>query len=240
MDVAALIWMNHGIGSLLPPPDQASVRAKLVAGLCSCWYLVDMEVKGIPRSRTKKEAEADEHAMLIAAQAGDRGAFSSLVRVHLPLICSILSSSIRNRSDVDDLAQETFLKAWRSLPSLKAGAHFKPWLCRIAINLAHDDRRRFALLRPEPEVSLDHPDRGPSVVKTILGRELQGLIQEAIANLPEDLGLVFVLRVIEQRSYEEVAEILRIQSQTVRSQGARARRMLIESLARMRGEGGFA
>jgi RNA polymerase sigma-70 factor (ECF subfamily) len=163
-----------------------------------------------------------------------------LVRGHLSLICSILSSSIRNRSDVDDLAQETFLKAWQSLPSLKAGAQFKPWLCRIAINLAHDDRRRSASLRSEPVVSSDHPDREPSVVKKVLGRELQDLIQQAIANLPEDLGLVFVLRVIEQRSYEEVAEILRIQPQTVRSQVARARRMLMDSLARMRGEGGVA
>lgn len=210
----------------------------MLACLYSFWNLVSIEVSRIPASKPIKKFEDEVQTLLQSAQAGDREAFSSLVREHLPLVCSLLSSLTRNQADVDDLAQETFLKAWQSLPSLQSGARFKPWLCRIAVNLAHDDRRRFAPLRLAPGVPLEHLAEDASVLQQLQGQELHEILGHAVQSLPEELRLAFVLRVMEQRSYQDVAEILELKPQTIRARVARARRILMDSLNRVQEEGG--
>ncbi|NUN52441.1 MAG: hypothetical protein HUU06_06605, partial [Planctomycetaceae bacterium] len=84
---------------------------------------------------------------VLAAQKGDEEAFGRLVRLRQGLVTALVASRVRGRSDVEDLAQDVFLRAWRRLPELREPERFTGWLARIAVNAALDHRRR-AAVRP--------------------------------------------------------------------------------------------
>jgi len=167
------------------------------------------------------------------AQAGDRAAFDSLVQRHFPRIYSIGFRLVGNHEDAEDLAQECFVRAWRSLSFFRSGRTFSAWLVRIALHLSHDHHRRRG--RRAESVPLgeltnltepaDRSASGPAQISS--RREQQRSLMQAIEALPSSLRVALVLRVLEGLSYAEIAEATGLRPGTVRTQVMKARRWLV-------------
>ncbi|QDU84603.1 ECF RNA polymerase sigma factor SigE [Planctomycetes bacterium Pla163] len=161
--------------------------------------------------------------------SGDRRAFADLVRVLGPRVRATLVRLVGSRDDADDLTQETFVRAWRRREQFDGRGSVEGWLLRIAVHLARDHQRR----TPRPALELDverDRDRGPGPEGVASRRELERALRLAIASLPQRLRAPLVLRVVEERPYEEVARILELAPGTVRIQVMKARRRLARAL----------
>jgi RNA polymerase sigma-70 factor (ECF subfamily) len=135
---------------------------------------------------------------------------------------------IARRTDVaDDVAQETFLRAYRALDRFEAGRPFGPWVARIAANLAIN-RKRSPLEREQglPDGHAEAPSSAPDPLGRLLETEAGAVLEKAVAELPEDQRAVFVLRIYEDLSYNEIAEALGLVPGTVMSRLSRARARL--------------
>lgn len=178
--------------------------------------------------------DTDEKRLLHLCKKGDLTAYDQLMQRYEKKVYALCFRMAGNPDDAADLAQEAFLKAFRALPSFKGESQFSTWLYRIVTNTCLDERRKRAK-RPQL-VSLDKPlDTGdgemaltlpadvPDPLHSALAQELQAEIQALLALLPEEQRLVLVLRDLEGYSYEEIADILRINIGTVKSRLNRAR-----------------
>jgi RNA polymerase sigma-70 factor (ECF subfamily) len=184
---------------------------------------------------TMGEAAA-EQGLIRRARAGDRGAFDALVRLHFAAVYAFLHRMIRSHEDAEDLAQECFVRAWRSLPHYRAESAFSTWLLRIALHLSHDHHREKLRRAPivaieEVEVAARAPEAGGEGVRDIAG---------AISRLPERLRAAIVLRALEGREYAEIAQVLGVKPATARTHVMQARRMLLRWLRGGRADGGRA
>lgn len=167
---------------------------------------------------------------------GDRRAFADLVRALGPRVRATLVRLVGSRDDADDLTQETFVRAWRRREQFDGRGSVEGWLLRIAVHLARDHQRR----TPRPSLALDAErdrDRGPGPESVARRRELERALRLAIAALPQRLRAPLVLRVIEERPYDEVARILDLAPGTVRIQVMKARRRLARALESWIGPG---
>jgi RNA polymerase sigma-70 factor, ECF subfamily len=179
----------------------------------------------------KNQPETD--AELVArVQRGDKRAFDLLVRKYQQRIMALISRYIRNRSEIADVAQEAFIKAYRALPNFRGDSQFYTWLYRIAINsaknyLASQSRRPQTAtvdgLDPEQLADLAGQTDNASPERLLLTAELKRVIDAAIAELPEELRTALLLREIDGLSYEEIAEVMECPIGTVRSRIFRAR-----------------
>ena len=171
-------------------------------------------------SGTVAEGESDTHAkplmnspeqLIAAARGGDSEAFRHIFdRWSRPLI-SFVYDMVGDRALAEDLTQETFVRAYKYLGALRDESKFSTWLFSIARNVArehlrcaHSRSRKVAL---DDELVLELPDENPTPAGALLDKELNGVVQHALATLDEDKRLVFTLKVFQQRSYEEIAEI---------------------------------
>ena len=145
---------------------------------------------------------------------------------------------VRRHDVADDVAQDAFLRAWQALASFDLGRPFGPWICRIAANLAVNHVRS-----PEsreeglPEGHGEEPGRGDDPLARVLDREAEGVLHQALAELPPEQRAVLTLRVVEEMSYKEIAEALAVPPGTVMSRLARARDKLAEALLPYLGAG---
>jgi RNA polymerase sigma-70 factor (ECF subfamily) len=162
-------------------------------------------------------------------QRGDGSAFPALVRRWQHPVARFLAHLVGASDLVADLCQEVFLRAYDAGPRYRATGAFSTWLYRIALNVARDaGRRRRRELRPlgngEPEAS----DLSPEAV--CAQQELAGLVADAVAELPERLRLVLVLRHYEGLSFEEIARLTRTPASTLKSRFAVALERLRQRL----------
>lgn len=174
----------------------------------------------------------DERPLVARARRGDRTAFDALVRGHFAGVYGVLFRLVGNHEDAEDLAQESFVRAYRSLRFFRGEGSFEAWLTRIAVHLARDHQRRRGRspvvgLRVEL-VEPAAPRPGPQGELT--RRELVQRVGEAVASLPPNLRAALVLRVLEGRDYEEVARATGMRPGTVRTQVMKARRLLMRAL----------
>lgn len=179
----------------------------------------------------KNQPETD--AELVArVQRGDKRAFDLLVLKYQQRIMALISRFVRNRSEIADVAQEAFIKAYRALPNFRGDSQFYTWLYRIAINsaknyLAAQSRRPQTAnvdgLEPEQLADLAGQTDNASPERLLLTAELKGVIDDAIGQLPEELRTALLLREIDGLSYEEIAEVMDCPIGTVRSRIFRAR-----------------
>ena len=135
---------------------------------------------------------------------------------------------ICRRSDVaEDVAQETFLRAYRALDRFEVGRPFGPWVVRIAANLAIN-RKRSPREREQalPEGHAETPAVSPDPLGRLLETEAGAVLEKAVGELPEEQRAVFVLRIYEDLSYQEIAEALGVADGTVMSRLSRARARL--------------
>jgi len=174
------------------------------------------------------------------AQAGDRGAFDLLVLKYQYRLVSLIGRYVRDHAEVLDIAQESFIKAYRALPGFRGDSAFYTWLYRIAINTAKNYLASPA--RRMSELSVDV--HGVELIDTpaelretatperlALRDEVERAVIDALEALPEDLRTAVTLREIEGMSYEEIAAVMECPIGTVRSRIFRAREAINRRLA---------
>jgi RNA polymerase sigma-70 factor (ECF subfamily) len=187
---------------------------------------------------------ADVDAPLVErVQRGDMRAFEMLVVKYQRRIERLVSRILRDPDEVQDVAQETFVRAWRALPRFRGESAFYTWLYRIAVNTAKKalaERRRDPVV-VEAAMSVDEGDdetfrreTEPSDHGTpegwLASREIAHAVNAAIEGLSEDLRQAIVLREIEGLSYEEIATVMNCPVGTIRSRIFRAREAIAERL----------
>jgi len=166
---------------------------------------------------------------------GDKHAFDLLVLRYQHRILGLIGRFINDPAEVEDVAQEAFIKAYRALPKFRGDSQFYTWLYRIAINTAKN--YLVARGRRPPATDVDVEDAEFMEHNTALTDiespeasqerdDLQRVINEAIEDLPEDLRTAFTLREFSGLSYEEITEIMDCPVGTVRSRIFRAREAL--------------
>jgi len=165
-------------------------------------------------------------------QNGEKAAFDILVRKYEHKLANVISRYIHDQSEVLDVAQDAFIKAYRALPNFRGDSAFYTWLYRIAINTAKN--HLVAASRRPPKNDVDAQDAEQfeagsglkeyaTPERLALRGELAGTIQDAIEALPEELRVAIVLRELEGLSYEEIASAMECPIGTVRSRIFRAR-----------------
>ena len=165
-------------------------------------------------------------------QRGDKSAFDLLVIKYQHKLAKLITPYVRDRDDVLDVVQESFIKAYKALPRFRGDSAFYTWLYRIAINTAKNyltaqSRRppRFDVDAMEAEYydggSALHDNTTPE--SNIAKQEIKDAIDRAISNLPEELKMAITLREFEAMSYDEIADVMECPVGTVRSRIFRAR-----------------
>ena len=167
---------------------------------------------------------------------GDVLAFEDVVMKYRDRIYNLCSYMLGNVQDAEDAAQDTFLKAYRSLNDFKPKASLYTWLYRIAVNTCIDHKRRpffesiFRRSDTGEEMVIEHPSTSPSPEKVYDSKQIQDALQEALRKLSPKMRAVIVLKELEGLSYEEIADTLDISIGTVKSRISRARDDLKVSL----------
>ena len=193
-----------------------------------------------PKRTSLDEAAREDAELVRRTLAGDRNAFEDLVRkYHHPLL-RLLKGITRNTQDAEDLVQDAFLRAFRNLDRYDPARPFRPWLwtlgTRLALHLiARKERKNVSLetaaTNPDEEGRTDGPWLGSIAdLDRMEGSLLQRALVEALETLEPHHRAVMVLRVFEERSYEEIAEILEVPQGTVMSRINRARARLRDKL----------
>ena len=191
--------------------------------------------------RTPVEGPGHEADLVRAAQSGDPAAFAEIVRRYQRAVYRVAYALTRNDSDADDLAQETFVRAYRALGRFRAGEPLYPWLSRITTNLAFSlfrrrKRRPETPLEPLVEAGMQWGSEGDDPADTVAERERVQHMQEAFGELKPEHQAVLALRVVEDRSYDEIAKTLGVPIGTVMSRLSRARNELKQRLKARTGE----
>jgi RNA polymerase sigma-70 factor (ECF subfamily) len=174
------------------------------------------------------------------AQRGDKRAFGLLVVKYQRKLGRLLSRMIRDQSEVEDVVQEAFVKAYRALPNFRGDSAFYTWLYRIGINTAKNylvamGRRPQVVTEIEVE-DAENYDSGAELRTTdtpeteLMSKQVAQTVNDTVAALPEELRTAITLHEIEGLSYEEIANLMGCPIGTVRSRIFRARETIAEKL----------
>jgi len=179
-------------------------------------------------------------ALVQRVQKGDMRAFEALVNKYQRKVGRLLTRMVRDPDDIEDIVQDSFIKAYKALGNFRGESAFYTWLYRIAINTAKNflvasNRRPIALREGNDEDSETFDDSDtlsdmatPESVYS--SRQIAATVNKAVEDLPEELKNAIVLREIEGLSYEEIAEVMGCPIGTVRSRIFRAREAISERL----------
>lgn len=178
-------------------------------------------------------ADQQSDKQLVArVQKGDSRAFDLLVLKYQHKIFALISRYVRDHDEVQDVAQEAFIKAYRALPKFRGDSAFYTWLYRIAINTAKNHLVSRSRRPPATDVDVDEAEfyESASALKDIenpenalYGDELKRVVEKAMRALPEDLRAAVTLREFDGLSYEDIADVMECPVGTVRSRIFRAR-----------------
>ena len=180
----------------------------------------------------KRCGDPEELRLVRAVLDGDTTAFDTLVRSHGTQVASAARRFVRDPNDLDDVVQETFLRAYRSLQRFRGGSTLRTWLIQIALNVCRDRQRTFwkrrVVLASDPATLEATPAGGTALSEAAA---LQQTIEAAVTKLPENLRLPFVLHAFEELSGAEVAAVLGWSESTVWTRIYAARKKLREQLS---------
>ncbi len=177
-------------------------------------------------------AAVTDQQLVARVQKGDSRAFDLLVLKYQHKIFGLISRYVRDADEVQDVAQEAFIKAYKALPNFRGDSAFYTWLYRIAINTAKNHLVSRSRRPPGSDVELEDAEylEGGDGLREIenpenalFGAELKAVVEGAISALPEDLRTAITLREFEGMSYEDIADIMDCPIGTVRSRIFRAR-----------------
>ena len=177
-------------------------------------------------------ARETDQQLVERAQKGDNQAFDLLVRKYQHKIIGLIGRYVHDHAEVQDVAQEAFIKAYRALGKFRAESAFYTWMYRIAINTAKNHLVSRGRRPPGSDLDIvdaeivDHSGRlaDSETPEAAMARDqLKAAVFEAIDNLPDDLRTAITLRELEGLSYEDIANIMQCPVGTVRSRIFRAR-----------------
>lgn len=175
---------------------------------------------------------ATDKQLVARVQKGDNRAFDLLVLKYQHKILGLISRYIQDSDEMQDVAQEAFIKAYRALPGFRGDSAFYTWLYRIAINTAKNHLVARSRRPPGSDVEVEDAEyyEGGGALRdlenpenALFGDELQAVVQAAIADLPDDLRTAVTLREFDGLSYEDIAGVMECPVGTVRSRIFRAR-----------------
>lgn len=173
-----------------------------------------------------------DQVLVERVQRGDKNAFNLLVTKYQHKVANLVSRYVKNHSDVPDIVQEAFIKAYRALPNFRGDSAFYTWLYRIAVNCAKNHMVASGRKPPGSDIEIEDAEiydagdalrENASPEKLLLTKEIKSVIFDTIEQLPEDLRTAINLRELEGLSYEEIATIMECPVGTVRSRIFRAR-----------------
>ena len=176
-----------------------------------------------------------EEALIRRAAEGDERAFEELLLAHQKHVYNLCYRMTGNPDDALDLSQEAFLRAWRSLGQFQFDSAFSTWLYRLTSNVCIDHLRRqrrqqhdSLTVQEDGSEQKEYavPDPAPLPEEQVIFNETSERLRAAMRALPEEFRQILELRVVDDRSYEEIAEILDIRVGTVKSRLSRARLQL--------------
>src|SRR3970282_251956 len=172
------------------------------------------------------------------AQRGDKHAFELLVSKYQRKLSRLLSRFVKDQTEVEDVAQEAFVKAYRALPSFRGDSAFYTWLYRIGVNTAKNYLMAMGRRAPTSTEVVAEDAEGyaegellrdiNTPESLLLSKEIAGTVNAAIESLPEELRSAIQLRELEGMSYEEIARMMDCPIGTVRSRIFRAREAIAE------------
>jgi len=185
------------------------------------------------------KAKETDSTLINQAKSGNAQAYDKLLNKYRNSVYNLVYRMVRDVEEAEDLTQEAFIKAFNSLAQFNEDYAFSTWLYKIATNNCIDFFRKrklqtLSLDKPiqykDSEIHQEIPDPELNPEKSILASERSSIIREAIETLPEKYYTAIVLRHTEEKSYEEIAEILRLPIGTVKARIFRAREMLNKAL----------
>ncbi len=168
--------------------------------------------------------------LVARAQSGDVEAFDELIARHQDRVFSLAYRMLSHAEDAADVQQETFVQAWRNLRKFRRDAALSTWLHRITVNLCLSRRRRRQTEPLEPYMQETLLSSEPSGVACLQREETKATVRRAIASLPAHYRALIVLRDIEERPFDEIAQVLSCSIQSARTRLAKARKLLRERL----------
>jgi len=177
----------------------------------------------------------------------NKQAFEELIMRYQHKVYNTTFRMLGNHDDALDMAQETFIRVYKSLTSFRKNSSFSTWLFRITTNICRDElRKRQRKLKTlsisggeEKNKIILGDDEKNNPEKISMSKELSTTIQEKVNQLPTEQKMVFVLREFQDLSYQEIADILDISIGTVKSRLSRARKALREDLNKIIKNGGL-
>ena len=233
---------NLGDGAQLSAPDGVS---NSVSSIALAGQHLDVGDERAPAAAavlaTAQMASSDDNALMLRVKAGDEAAFAELVeRFRRPLI-GFMYRMARSQAVAEELAQEVFLRVYRSRQSYAAEAKFSTWLYRVATNLALNHIRDARNERAQAVASLDEPDketgRTPDVAdarlnveQSILLSERMAAIRKCVETLPERQRAAVIMHKYQELDYREIARVLKMSESATKSLLFRAYETLRESL----------
>lgn len=174
-----------------------------------------------------------EQTLIKKAQAGNTAAFAGLVSMHGALVYNLALRTLGDAQEAEDVAQETFVRAWQALPRFRADSRLSTWLYRIATNLCYNRlpqlKRELEALDPDMEVNI--LDERQRVEDVLLTAELIEQVNTAVNQLPESYRLLISLRHMQGLSYAEIAVVANLPLGSVKTGIYRARQQLRQMLA---------
>lgn len=180
-------------------------------------------------------------------QRGDKSAFELLVVKYQRKLARLLSSLIRNPTEIEDVSQETFIKAYRAISTFRGESAFYTWLCRIGINTAKNylvtqGRRaptttEYDTEKAEAFEDADQLRNNNTPENELMSKQIAAAVNKTMSSLPEELRAALTLREIDGMSYEDIAGIMNCPVGTVRSRIFRAREAVAERLRPLLGTG---
>jgi len=190
-----------------------------------------------PSGALPSDEDAEDVSLMQLIGGGDTAAFEELVRRHQSLVLGTVSRMLGGNSDVEDIAQQVFLRVWKSAGRYVARAKFTTWLLKITRNLVFNELRRSKRRAHVPMQSDPEGDELPLADEVTsapdaaaLEKELQSALDNAIAELPETQRMAVILRRYEELSYEQIGEVLELSVPAVKSVLFRARTELRQRL----------
>ena len=184
--------------------------------------------------------ELTDKQLVERVKRGDKRAFDLLILKYQHKIIGLVGRYLRDQDEVQDVTQESFIKAYRALPNFRGDSAFYTWLYRIAINTAKN--HLVSRSRRPPDTDIDADDRefqdnyavlkdNESPEDVLAMGQMESVIYRAIGDLPEELKVAVTLREFEGLSYDEIADVMECPVGTVRSRIFRAREAIEKKIA---------
>lgn len=191
------------------------------------------------KEQRRLDSRSEDSQLIKDALAGDDTAYTRLMKKYHDAIFSFVFRMVHDREQVEDLTQEAFIKAFASLKNFNEEFAFSTWLYKIATNNSIDFIRKrklqmYSIDKPieskDSDYTFELPDESYEADKELISDQRTVLLKKAIDQLPEKYRRVIMLRHSDERSYEEIAEMLKLPIGTVKAHIFRARELLYKQL----------